>query len=317
MDINPANLTAFFQNVDATWASAYQSTDVWIDKVATTRASKSSQELYSWEQMVPTLREWVGPRLTEPLAAYFYSLLNKRFELTLSADVNMIEDDQYGVFFDKVRMAALRGKKWPDYTMYPVIQAGDSTLCYDGQNFFSKTHPINLYDPGFSVNSSTTQSNLFTSTPLTPDNLATVAQTMRTWVDEGGQPLGVKPKLLVIPPQLELTARNILNAAFIAPANVGGNTQVGANDNVLKGYMDLLVIDELGVTDATSWYVIDPTKPMKPFIWQLRKAPVLTPRVAPNDPSVFDLDQFLWGIKARGVAGYSLWWLAAKCKATA
>ncbi len=56
-----------------------------------------------------------------------------------------------------------------------------------------------------------------------------------------GRKLGVRPTLLVVPPSLEGTARQLLNAEFvIGDASVGG-----AKSNVWKGTADLLVVPEL------------------------------------------------------------------------
>ena len=58
------------------------------------------------------------------------------------------------------------------------------------------------------------------------------------------------------------------------------------------------------------WMLIDNTKPIMPFIFQLRSAPKITPRMNDQDPAVFDRDVFTWGIRARGAAGYGYWQLA-------
>ena len=57
-----------------------------------------------------------------------------------------------------------------------------------------------------------------------------------------GRPLGIKPTLLVVPPSLESSAREILQAQFI----IGDPTIGGAKSNVWQGTADLLVVPELG-----------------------------------------------------------------------
>jgi phage major head subunit gpT-like protein len=78
---------------------------------------------------------------------------------------------------------------------------------------------------------------------------------------------------------------------------------------------------ELGLNAANytaganpSWYVFDTTTPMQPFIWGERVAPKVTPRTAPDDPHVFDRDEYIWGVRARGGPGYGLWQGAYKSK---
>lgn len=56
-----------------------------------------------------------------------------------------------------------------------------------------------------------------------------------------GRKLGVKPNLLVVPPSLEGTARELLNAQFI----IGDATAGGSKTNIWQGTAELLVIPEL------------------------------------------------------------------------
>lgn len=60
----------------------------------------------------------------------------------------------------------------------------------------------------------------------------------------------------------------------------------------------------------TGWYLIDSKKVLKPFIYQTRVPFSLTTRFNVDDPSVFDNDEFLWGIRGRCNAGFGLWQLA-------
>jgi phage major head subunit gpT-like protein len=40
--------------------------------------------------------------------------------------------------------------------------------------------------------------------------------------------------------------------------------------------------------------------PVKPITWQLNTAPTLVARVNPQDPHVFNMHEFLYGVEARG-----------------
>jgi phage major head subunit gpT-like protein len=114
------------------------------------------------------------------------------------------------------------------------------------------------------------------------------------------------PTVLVVPPELELTARNFLNASFIAPLTVGGNTQAGANQNVLLGSADLVVIPELSPISATRWYLLAAGMPIKPFIFQQREAPFFVYKNRPEDESMFWQHEMIIGAEARGNVGVSL-----------
>jgi phage major head subunit gpT-like protein len=57
-----------------------------------------------------------------------------------------------------------------------------------------------------------------------------------------GRPLGIRPSLLVVPPSLEESAREILQAQFIVGDAVNG----GYKTNIWQGTAELLVVPELG-----------------------------------------------------------------------
>lgn len=311
VNISQAQLQGFFSNFDATFSQAYEGTPSWHEQVARTYPSGTRTNVYAWLQRLPALRRWVGPRTINRLATYLYSLENVRYEDTFSVQREDIEDDIHGMFSDMLRLAGEQAKKWPDQQLATVIENGTSTVIYDGANFFDTSHPVNKYDGTVTARDGTTaQSNYKTNFALTPDNFATGRLIMRGWVGEDGKPLGVNPDTLMIPPELEYAAENILKAAFSAPQTVNGATQVGANENVLKGKCEILVVPEL--TNAKAWYLLCTKRPIMPFVFQQRYAPDMVPLVNATDPNVVNQDEYVWNIRARGAFGYGLWWLAFK-----
>jgi phage major head subunit gpT-like protein len=61
---------------------------------------------------------------------------------------------------------------------------------------------------------------------------------------------------------------------------------------------------------GTAWYLLDTSRAIKPFIFQLRKAVQLTRMDRPDDEHVFMRKQFRYGVDYRGAAAYGLWQLA-------
>lgn len=79
------------------------------------------------------------------------------------------------------------------------------------------------------------------------------------------------------------------------------------------------VADEHGVdysqanTDGgagTPWFLLDASKPIKPLVYQNRISPVLTKKDQDGDDNVFHKDEYLYGTRSRGAAGFGLWQLA-------
>lgn len=278
----------FRSDFDAAW----RSTANWSDRIATTVPSTTRTNTYGWMARLMAMRKWVGPRIIQNLKSHAYQLENEPYENTVGVDKDDIEDDQLGVYKPLFGELGRVGKKWPDQTLKTALQAGTTNLGFDGVAFFASTHPLNPAG---------NQTNNFTGTALTATNFAAVRAAMMGYTGEDGEPLGVNPGLLVVPPQLGDTGHTICTAEFGAS---------GAS-NVQRQQADVLVVPELA-NAATTWYLMDVSSPIKPLIWQLRKAIQLAQLTEVTDTNVFMIKQFLYGLEGRGVAGYGPWFLAAR-----
>lgn len=307
--LTPSLLESFFFGLDLTFQQALKNQPVIWNKIASEKPSTHEEERYGWLDLIPLLRKWYGPRTVQQLSLRGQSLVNELFELTVGVKRTKLEDDTAGMYSDYVRMMGVSSKLWPEHLVIDAIKAAAATTVYDNQFFFDTDHPQNMDDPNSPV-----QSNDFdysASGGLTADNLADAYAKMRSLKGANGDSLEVMPNILLTPPQNAYAARQLLNAAIIAQA-VGANA-AAAVDNQLKGLMD--VVEASRLSDQPSYiYMLDCRLPVKPFIFQQREAPEFTPRFNPDDPHVFDNDQFLAGVRARGAAGYGPWWLAARIK---
>ncbi len=275
------------------YRSAWSETKEWGSTVATQVPSATKSNNYGWMARIPALREWLGPRVIQNLSTWSYTLENKPYELTVGVDRDDIEDDNLGVYNPLFAELGRAGRKWSDIQLKTVLQAGTSGLGFDGVAFFAATHAL---DPAGN------QSNNFTSTALTQANWSAKRAAMRAYTGEDGQPLGVEPSMLLVPPQLEETAKEILVADRVA---TGGS-------NMTQGDAQILVVPELA-NEGTTWYIADLSRPIKPLIWQLRRALNLVAMVNPDDMNVFLMKQLMWGLEGRGRAGYGPWFLMARC----
>jgi len=67
---------------------------------------------------------------------------------------------------------------------------------------------------------------------------------------------------------------------------------------------------------GAAWYLLDTSKPLKPFIFQERTKPEFANHTDPlKSDRVFMLDKFLYGTRARGNAGYGFYEMAFGSKA--
>lgn len=297
MLVTKAAIQALQVSFSKIFASAWSETSEWSSQLATSVPSSTRSNTYGWMARLGSVREWVGPRVLQNLSTHAYTLENKPYELTLGVDRDDIEDDNLGVYSPLMQELARNARKWPDQQLKTILQAGITGLGFDGVAFFASTHPLNPAG---------NQSNNFTSTALDATNYAATRAAMMAYTGEDGEPLGVNPNLLVVPPQLETTARTILNAEMVA--NAAGTAGIS---NVLRNSASLLVVPELA-NQGTTWYLADTSRPLKPLIWQLRRAMQLVSLTDMDDPNVFFQKQFVWGVDGRGRAGYGPWFLMAR-----
>lgn len=319
MQITPSNLTFLFNNWNLMFQAGYDETAPWYPQIATIKPSTTEQESYAWASRVMALREWgnspgaQGERVMRSIGTYLQTIVNRDFESTIEIDRNKILDDMYGIFDFPLRDLGRAARKFPDLLLVNSLQNGQTQACYDGQNFFDPSHPIDRY--AGQVSTGSVQQNYWsTGMGLTFDNYQNVRSNMLAYKGEDGLPLGVTPNLLVVPPQLEVIAKLICEAESIAPQTLGTNTMVGANTNVLRGTAKVLVLPEL-VNQATTWYLLDTSKGFKPFVYQQRQAANIITLRDPTNENVFKRKKFLFGVDIRGNAAGGLWFLAAKAVA--
>jgi phage major head subunit gpT-like protein len=302
MQITPSSLDAIYYGYSKIFQDAYNAAEVWWDQLASRVPSMGAENRYAWMAAIPKMREWLGDRVVQNVAAYGFSVVNKDFELTLELDRNAIEDDQIGVYNPTIAMMGEQTRKYPDDLVLDLLQNGQSNLCFDGQYFFDTDHPI---DQNSGVVG--TQQNYWSSgKALSFDNYAVGRAKMRAFKGANGRPLGVRPNLLIVPPALEATAKLIVTAEYL-PSTAGTAEQ----PNVYRDTAKVLVIDELDGADTT-WYLADTRKPIKPFVFQDRQAPRFYQETSPDSESVKRRKKFTYGVDTRGNAGFALWFLAAK-----
>lgn len=292
MIITQANLDALRLSYATGFEKAYEATETWYQKLATDVPSTTRTTRYGWLAQSVNLREWVGARVAVNLSEHEYSITNKKFEGTIEVDRDHIEDDNLGMYQTMlIPELAQAAKQHPDQLIAEALQANPTA--FDGKALFANDHPC--FDEAAS-----TYDNL-DALALTADNFHTVYEKMVSFKGENGRPLKVAPKTLFVPPQLRKAALTVVDAVLVG----------GGDSNVLKGWVDVVVIPELA-NEATTWYLADTSKALKPFLYQLRRAPEFISRDNLQDPKVFDQDKFTYGVSKRCAVGVTLPFLIAK-----
>ena len=142
MLINSGNLRTLYIAYSAAFKDGLGMAKPTWDKVAMRIPSTTRTQEYGWLGQFPRVREWLGERQVNNLSQYAYAIKNRDFENTIGVDRNDIEDDNIGIYtplFTEMGRATL---SFPDELVWPMLNAGLTTPCYDGQPFFSATHPV-------------------------------------------------------------------------------------------------------------------------------------------------------------------------------
>jgi phage major head subunit gpT-like protein len=296
MLVTKAAIQALMVGYSGVYRSAYDDAPTYSDQFTTILPSSTASNTYGWMTRIPGLRKWVGSRVFKNMKTQAYTLVNETYESSVEMMVNDIEDDNLGVYGPMFSELGRGSSMWQDQVMKGVLQSNPEG--FDGQPLFSAAHDLGDEAPA-------DQSNVETSFDLTAQNYNTVRSKMQSYVGNDGEPLGVMPDLIVVPPQLEVAAKEIVNALTTEKNGA-------AVPNQLNGTARVLVVPQLA-NEPKTWYVFDTSRGINAVVFQLRQAPQLTQKTALTDDCVFEDDMFRVGVKARGVGGVGLWWLGHKC----
>ncbi|MDH0613431.1 MULTISPECIES: prohead protease/major capsid protein fusion protein [unclassified Agrobacterium] len=139
----------------------------------------------------------------------------------------MLINDDLGAFSDRALLLAQQATRFEAKFLVSLLKS--NPIMGDGKDLFHSTH-----------------GNLAaTATVLNHATLAAGRKSFRKQTDDAGEPIGLGPKFLVVGPEQETIAEQVL--AQIQPAHTG-------DVNVFAGKLQLIVEDRLG--DSPEWYLV-------------------------------------------------------------
>lgn len=308
--VTPATIKTLQSTFNGLFWQGHQNAPTWYPRLVTEVPSSSKENTYGWMKRLDSMREFVGSRVLESLAAHSYTLANKKWEKTVAVDAADIEDDNLGVYNPVVQELGEVSALHPQNLLVTLIE-NTTDLCHDGQAFFAAAHPVDPYESGKG-----TQANLLTSTAFTEANFFAARKAFAQLKDEGGRMMGLLPDLVVVPQALEQTARKVLLAdtAIQTAGTAGTDLAATAPTNIARGLADLLVVPQL--TSDTTWYAFVTKKVIRPFVYQMRKPLSFTSKTSgASSDYVWENDSYAWSADARYNVGFGPWWLGMKCTA--
>jgi len=286
MLLNSTNLRTLRTTYSAAFQRGLGQYESQYSRVATMVPSTTGQNEYGWLGKLPNVREWIGERVVHGVGAHDYTIKNKKFELTIGVDRDDIEDDNYGIYAPLFTEMGESSAAHPDQLVFPMLNNGFNSLCYDGQFFFDTDHPV-LDKNGKETSVANTDGGVGTPWFLLDDTRAlkpilyqqrksfefvakdnpdddnvfdkaefkygvdgrsnvgygfwqfawgsqqtldkaaykNARESLMAMKGDNGRPLGIRPRLLVVPPSLEEVGLELLNAE----RNAAGATNVYRN----------------------------------------------------------------------------------------
>ena len=294
MLVNKANLTAVFITLKTTFNKAFEAAPSIWEKTTMKVPSGSSQNDYTWLSRFPKMIKWLGSKTVKALKAFTYTVVNDDYEATVEVDRNDVEDDNLGIYAPMAKEAGYSSKQLPDEIDAEIKNNSFANLCYDGQYFYDSDHDV----AGSSVSNLGTAALSAATTALAAASYGAARLAIMSFTDDEGRPLGLIPDVLEVPPALEATAKLLCNNPKLTDES----------PNPYIGTAEVLVNPRL--TSSTAWFLHVTNRPLKPFIYQERKAPVFVQQVNPDSDDVFLRKKFKFGAEARAAGGYGLWQLS-------
>ena len=296
--VNASTISNIFINLKTTFNRCFDATPTTWQKIAMLVPSGTKTNDYKWLANFPRMKKWFGEKTVKALAAFNYTITNDDFEATVEVDRNDIEDDQLGIYAPQAEMAGFSAKQLPDEIIYELANNVFVNKCFDGQYMCDVDHPVtdkngvvqSVSNKGIAVLSAATQAAAIAS-------LGAARTAMKKFTDDEGRPLNIKPDTLLVPPALEDIANVLMT----------NDRLEDGKPNPYKGTMTVLC--DARLTSDTAWFLLDTSKPVKPFIYQERKKPIFVQQIDPQAEDVFMRKKFKFGAEARAAGGYGFWQL--------
>ena len=264
------------------------------DKVATLIRSDKDTEEYAWLGALPGVREFLDERQAQDMAPYAYAIKNKTWESTIAVDRAALEDDLYGQIALRIKQMASVSKQHLDIIVFEMLGAGFTAACYDGTPFFG-THPLS------NVGQGGTQTNKGADA-LTAAALQAAITAMMRFRDDQGKPAGVKPNVLVVPPELYWEATELLTSSQYPDPITTASQYLAVNP--LKGMLTLVTSPYL--TSPSDWFLLDTARVVRAVVLQMRKDFEFG-ALEDDSENGFMRDQYLYGVRARYNVGFGDW----------
>lgn len=299
-----------FQQFQPQLFKEYEAAPRMWESIAMQIPGMSRSTLFAWLANQSLVREWVGQRHYKGLSTRTWQVTPRKWELSYEFSRDQIDDDLSGLVQMALMDAASQAQTWIDHEnnyIASTLEAGISSLCFDGQFFFDTDHPIDVDG----VTSGTFDNDL--ANALTHAGFNTAISTIKGYKRANGMP-AVSPGgyTLLVPPALEMAAKQVVEIDTLSPGTAYGLFGTGgASKNPFVGAATVEVNPYL--TDATRWYLLARGGVMRPLMFVMRR-PLEVEQQGPGSTIYFEEEKIRFGGSARYEVSYTLPQLALTSK---
>jgi len=204
----------------------------------------------------------------------------------------LLDDNQHDEAFERAQHLARAMREAERISAASIFNDGFSAAGPDGQPLFSTSHPLPYPGAGTSSN------RLAVDQDLSLASLEDLVTLMRKTKDGAGKKVLVRPRFLLVPPELEFLAHELLESMAKPQASTASSlTEVNSVNSMKARYgLEPVVIDYL--TDEDAWF-LSADKGSHELYWYWRKQPET------SSDMEFKSDVALMKVKARWALGFS------------
>lgn len=267
---------------------------------------------YATVSATPAMRRWIGGRKAQTLFAQSITLKGEDYEDTLVDKIKNWVYDRTGLL--RKRLANFIGmsvKHWNKLAS-EALELGETTLTYDGANFFSASH---------STGSSGTIKNLVTSSTVAALDVVstssvTVAEAANiiyglyqhflTFKDDQGEPIheDLEGVMIMVPPIMSAAFKQAIVSTVIVDGSTSRSNPLVGSDFTVR------IVSNARLTSNTVLYAFALNG--DPALILQQRGDVEPSAKAEGSDFAHDTDQWEFGIKAERAAGLFCWQAAIK-----
>ncbi len=271
-------LAAVMTNFSAIFNNIFMAGQTGVPSLCLETESTTEMESYNWLGSHPRMREWTDERKPAGTTTNNFVIRARDWEASIEVDRDAFLFDKLNLIKPRVAGLGHEAQRHPRELAMSLLPGGFTSKAWDGVNFFgdhSKGGKVWL-------------NNNLGAVALSADAFGTARATLLAAKDDRGRPLDpeltAQNTFLVVGPQLDQTARTLLNSEFYVGALQGGTAQGGGAgtlaSNIWKGAATLMTTAY--ITDHSWFLVWVGDADARPLIFQWHKKPEMTQLTNPN-----------------------------------